>query len=318
MSEFGDKPFGLRQVKLMSADGGMLVALPAAQVLTFKERVRQKVFSGEGRIVGLAAKVEAVDWELGAGGLPLEAYALMTGRTVEEAGAAPSRTATLTAHAGEGFPFFTIYGRSLGEGEDDLWVKIFSAKVTKPLDGVLANGAYLTSGVSGVAVDDGVNGIYETVQNETAVALPEAWRTFYVDDVDGDDSAHGESIDHAWKTLAKVNSYAYFVSGDKVRFKCGGTWSQAGGLVVAHEGMYIGNYGSGALPILTDTTTPFGRCVQVAKSGGDDRRPGAEEYVGRGSRDHGRGHGQPGQELRDERRGDGGGLLRAAQSHHGQ
>jgi hypothetical protein len=76
-------------------------------------------------------------------------------------------------------------------------------------------------------------------------------RTFYVDSEGGDDNNSGASEASAWKTLDKVNSYA-FTGGDVIRFKRGGLWR---GQLIARSGtasnrIVYTSYGAGLKPIL--------------------------------------------------------------------
>lgn len=168
---FGHQPFGLREVKLVS--GATVVALPASRTLQFTERVKSGELLGDDSLVAVAAHLEAVEWTLEAGGISLEALALMTGRTVAESGTTPNRTKTLKGTAGDRYPYISIYGKVLGSGEDDIHCKIFKAKVTS-LEGSFGEGEFFVTRCSGIAVDDGTNGIYEFVQHETAQELPSA------------------------------------------------------------------------------------------------------------------------------------------------
>lgn len=80
---------------------------------------------------------------------------------------------------------------------------------------------------------------------------PPAPRTFYVDNA-GSNSNDGLSSGAPWQTLAKVNSTSLY-PGDQILLKRGGTWSEA--LTISGSGtsgapVTIGNYSSGALPII--------------------------------------------------------------------
>ncbi len=76
-------------------------------------------------------------------------------------------------------------------------------------------------------------------------------RQFFVDFTTGNDSNSGRSSASPWKTVAKINAYTDFISGDRVRFDRGETWDvSGGGLAVPHHGLHFGAYGSGALPII--------------------------------------------------------------------
>jgi hypothetical protein len=67
-----------------------------------------------------------------------------------------------------------------------------------------------------------------------AIAATSFATNYYVKP-DGNDSNSGLSDAQAWKTVAKVNSFA-FSAGDDVYFKCGGTWTTTDALVVDWSG----------------------------------------------------------------------------------
>lgn len=168
---FGDKPFGLRNIVLKN--GATTVTLPAARTLTFKERVKSGEFQGDDTVQGVHSYPELAEWEIEHGGISLEAYALMTGRTVVSAGVTPDQTKTLTGKAADLFPYFEIYGQSIGdEGADDVHVHLFKAKLTEAPNGDFKYGEFFATKIKGSAVDDGTNGIFEFVQEETSTVLP--------------------------------------------------------------------------------------------------------------------------------------------------
>jgi len=84
--------------------------------------------------------------------------------------------------------------------------------------------------------------------------------TFYIDSVAGNDAASGKSETTPWKSLAKVNGYA-FEPGQRVMFKRGSSWT--GTLNVSRDGITVGAYGSGALPKIGG---PVLNCVNVTAS----------------------------------------------------
>jgi hypothetical protein len=171
MAGYGDKPFGLRDIKVTNIGGTSQEDLPVGRTLGYSERVRSGELSGDDALQSVVAFVEAIEWELEAGGITLEALEIITGRTATEAGSQPNRTLTMNVAAGDVFPYFKIYGKSLGEGDDDIHVKFYKCKCTS-LSGTLGEGAFFITSCSGIAVDDGSNGIVDIVQNETAAALP--------------------------------------------------------------------------------------------------------------------------------------------------
>jgi hypothetical protein len=76
--------------------------------------------------------------------------------------------------------------------------------------------------------------------------------TYYVDPTGGNDSNNGTSTGTAWRTLGKVNGFA-FAPGDVVLFKKGGTWS--GQLLISRAGtasavITFPSFGTGNKPLI--------------------------------------------------------------------
>jgi hypothetical protein len=166
-------PFGLREIKIKSHDATPVTAtLPAAQSLKFTERVVSNELKGNDKVVVTVSFVEAVEWEVGAGGISMDAYAIMTGRTLAAAGTGAAETTTMSIKAGDSFPWFTLYGKSMGDAGDDVHVKLGMCKLTGGLDGEFKGGDFYVATLKGTAVDDGTGLIADVVRNETAAALP--------------------------------------------------------------------------------------------------------------------------------------------------
>ena len=169
---YGDKPFGLVDVKLTDITGTTQVDLPASRVLSFRERVRSGEMTGDDSLLAVVSISEAVEWTLESGGISLDAYALITGRSAATSGTSPNRTTTLQGDAAEHYPYFKVYGRSMGDdATSDIHCLLNKVKVTG-LEGRFAEGEFFVTSCNGLAVDDGSNGIYQFVQHETAEALP--------------------------------------------------------------------------------------------------------------------------------------------------
>lgn len=172
---FGEKPYGLREVVIANLDESVVVSLPAAQTLTFKERISSGELKGNDRLQSVVGIVEAIEWELENGGISLAAYAVMTGRTVVTAGTTPSQTRTMNGQGGDLMPYFKIYGKAVGEDTtDDIHCVIYKAKVTDNIEGKMGGDEFLVTKAGGIGVDDGTNGIFDWIQHETAAALPTA------------------------------------------------------------------------------------------------------------------------------------------------
>ena len=70
---YGQRPFGLRDVKLVSIGGTPTqVDLPAARTLSFNERVKSGELSGDDKTIAVVAFSDAIEWEMEAGGISLE------------------------------------------------------------------------------------------------------------------------------------------------------------------------------------------------------------------------------------------------------
>lgn len=172
MAGYGDKPFGLRDVKITNLAGTTQVDLPVAMTLSITERLRTGELSGDDQLQAVVSFSEAVEWELEAGGISLEAYALLSGRTVTTSGSTPTEQTTLNVEGAETFPYIKIYGKSIGDESDDVHVLLYKAKVIGGFSGQFQDGQFFQNGLSGIAVDDGSNGIMDIVQHETAEDLP--------------------------------------------------------------------------------------------------------------------------------------------------
>lgn len=169
---YGHRPFGLQDVKLTNIAGSTQVDLPASRILTFSERFRTGELTGDDSLLATVAITEAVEWSLEAGGISLDAYALMTGRSTSTAGTSPSRTTTVTGDAAEHMPYFKIYGKSVGDDAvADIHVKLLKCKLSS-LEGRFAEGEFFVTSCTGFGVDDGTTGIWQFVQNEAATTLP--------------------------------------------------------------------------------------------------------------------------------------------------
>ena len=165
-------PFGLSDIKLTNIAGTTQVDMPAARRLMFKERYLAGEAEGDDGLVAVGATLLAADFELEVSGISLEAMAILTGRTLSTTGSTPNEVKTMTASAGERLPYFKVYGKSLGEGDDDVHVLLFKCKLTEGPENTLQYGEFSKPTVKGVAVDDGTNGVFDVVINETADDLP--------------------------------------------------------------------------------------------------------------------------------------------------
>lgn len=165
------KAFGLRQLKLTDTSGSNPITLPAAMTFRFVENIKSENFVAADVLVAAKTFTESVSWDVEHGAISLAAWAFMTGRTPIAAGTTPNQTLTLNA-ATEAFPYFRVYGKSLGDGSDDIHCVIYRCKVTK-IEGSFRDKEFWISKCSGVAVKSAANSnrFYQFVQHETEASL---------------------------------------------------------------------------------------------------------------------------------------------------
>ena len=168
MAGYGDKLFGLRELKLFNADGSGGLLLPRAMMLHVTPVIESARFEADGGLVGAAAFLAGADWELEAGGLSLEALAKLTGLSEVLAGSTPNRTLTLTQSAGAAFPYLRIYGRVVADS-GDIHCRLYRCKLTA-LEGTFRSKEFWVTYAAGVAVHS-ASGVLEFVQRETGASL---------------------------------------------------------------------------------------------------------------------------------------------------
>ncbi len=166
------KPFGLREIKVTTRDGLTQAVLPASQTMTITPRFSSGELMGDDSIASVVAFIIGADWNLESGGLPLDALAIITGQPTTLSGITPNQSVSYTLDAGDTMPYFKIYGKAVGDEQDDLHAKVFKAKCTSGLEGTFQGESFTVNKCSGTAVKDGANGVIEFVQNETATDLP--------------------------------------------------------------------------------------------------------------------------------------------------
>ena len=162
------KPFGLREVIFTDMDGENQENLPASRTLSFMERVMSAEFTGDDELQGVVTIPIGCEGELEAGGISLEAYALITGHTLT-----PGVGLDTLAADGSSFPYFKIYGKSVDDEGGDIHCRILKAKLTEALQGEFKYGEFFVNKMKFVGVK--VSGkAFEFVANEEETELIEA------------------------------------------------------------------------------------------------------------------------------------------------
>lgn len=165
------KPFGLRDIKITNIGGTVQADLPAAMTLEFQEEMNSGEMHGDDAVQALVSFTDKLTFKMSAGGISLECLAIMTGRTTTLSGTGAAEINTVIARAGDAMPYFKVYGKVLGDGTDDIHVKIPKCKIMGGISGKFGDGEFYVQECDGVAIDDGT-ALYYLVQNETAAALP--------------------------------------------------------------------------------------------------------------------------------------------------
>jgi hypothetical protein len=168
-------PYGLRDVKLRPiADDGTLgssVDLPAVQTLDFNEAEDFDELAGDDTIVASHGHGPLVSWTLNAGGISLEAYAVMAGGTVTVTGTGSSQKKTYHKTGTGARPYFQIEGQAIGDNGGDVHGIIYRAKAEGDIGGSFAGDTFFVTNASGRGLPDASDNLYDFVHNATAAAI---------------------------------------------------------------------------------------------------------------------------------------------------
>jgi len=160
------RTFGLRDVTITDASGSE-VDLPDAQELAFTERVTSGELRGDDVTKSAQTYSDALEFEVGAGGLSLEAYQAMTGHAVS-AGASQS---VLTGRGRVTFPRFRLQGTVIEDETDrQTRAQFWRCRLRRGFEGEFADGAFLVGRMRGVCTA-GPDGVFTLTSEYTGVAL---------------------------------------------------------------------------------------------------------------------------------------------------
>lgn len=183
-------PYGMRDCKftpytdaLGSVLGSASIDLPNIQTLSFSETEEFQELRGDDKVVTTRGKGAQVEWELEAGGYSMKVWAILTGGSVDETGAAGTggnpgtRKVTLRKRSTQARPFFRIEGQAISDSGGDIHVTIFRARCNSSIDGKFGDGEFFITSAKGLGLpmpDDTGKGdfLYEFVQNEVETAVP--------------------------------------------------------------------------------------------------------------------------------------------------
>lgn len=168
-------PYGLREIKIaeMNADGTYQAAvkLPAAQTLSFGESEDFNTLRGDDKKQAVVGGGASVSWDLEAGGIDLDAYAVIAGGTVTVTGVTPNIVKTYKKQGADTRPYFKVEGRSISDAGGDVHGIIWKARATGDIEGEFADESFWVTSASGEGIPDANDDLYDFVQNETATPI---------------------------------------------------------------------------------------------------------------------------------------------------
>lgn len=180
-------PFGLRDVKLFGfldeqgtvlADTG--IDLPAAQTFSFADSEDYTDLRGDDQLLATHGNGAQVNWTLEAGGISLQAWALLSGGTIIETGVAPNRKITLRKCSDDTRPYFQVKGLIMSDNGGDNVAIVYRAKCNGDISGTFSDGAFFITSADGIGMPiPGTKLLYDIDQHERktfisldSVALP--------------------------------------------------------------------------------------------------------------------------------------------------
>jgi len=172
-------PYGLRDVKVYTLTSagvkGTAVDLPNGRVLSFEEAEDFEELRGDDKVIIARGKGATLSWDLEAGGISMEALAVINGGTVTSTGVTPSQVKTYNKKVTDIRPEFFAEGQAMSESGGDFHAVLYRLKATGGVKGEMGDGVFYLTQCSG----DGYGSknatktdvLYELVQNETAAAI---------------------------------------------------------------------------------------------------------------------------------------------------
>lgn len=174
-------PYGIRDLKLTPyADAAGLVLgdesfdLPNMQTLSFSETEEFQELRGDDRIVTTRGRGAQVEWDLEAGGISVQVWAVLTGGEIIESGTLPNRKITMRKRGSDARPFFRIDGQSISDSGGDIRVIIYRCRANASIEGQFADGEFFVTRASGLGLpllDDTNDLLYDIVHNEQKSAI---------------------------------------------------------------------------------------------------------------------------------------------------
>lgn len=225
-------PFGLRDVKLypFTDQSGTVLAeegfdLPAAQTLSFADSEDSTDLRGDDELLATHGNGAQVNWSLEAGGISLQAWAVLTGGQIIEAGVTPNRTITLRKCSDDARPYVQVRGLAMNDNAGDTVGVIYRAKCNGDISGQFGDGTFFVTSASGIGLPvPGTKLLYDFIQHESKTFLsltPEAMPILPPKNVIAVATA-ATTATVIWEPVTAYSGYSYQISDDD-----GDTWGSA-------------------------------------------------------------------------------------------
>lgn len=169
-------PYGLRDVKIapLTSAGvvGTGIDLPNSRTFSFEEAEDFEELRGDDRVVATRGGGATISWELEAGGISLEAYAVINGGLVTTTGTTPAEVKKYSKKSTDAKPRFKTEGQSLSESGGDFHAVVHDCKATDGVSGSLEDQTFFLTAASGTAIGRASDDVlYEFIQNEAVTAI---------------------------------------------------------------------------------------------------------------------------------------------------
>lgn len=169
---YGDAVYGLRDIKITNIGGTVQEDLGAASKMEFVPMYDGGRLIGDDAWKAILTYIVGAEGNIEAGQFSSAAISIMTGITLGVTGSSPNEVTELKLSAGDRMPYFKVYGQALDEGSGDMHLLASKVKLTSLKTSKLENGNWRVTEANVDIVDDGTNGIFKQIQQETSVALP--------------------------------------------------------------------------------------------------------------------------------------------------
>lgn len=175
-------PYGARDLKLtMYSDalgtvlGNVSVDLPYLQHLNFTEAEEFTELRGDDKTITTRGKGSTVNWDIEAGGLSSNAWAVFTGGSVIQVSAeVGKRVFELQKRSTTARPWFRIDGKIISDSGGDILVRIYRCRANADITSNFQDGEFATTAVTGVGyplLDDANDLLYSIFHREQERAI---------------------------------------------------------------------------------------------------------------------------------------------------